>query len=66
MLCFYGEFDLTPYLEYTAGGQQGTNLCFCYSRKKKNMPIQDIEIIQGVQGMKGPEDVEFNLPQGMK
>lgn len=40
MICFYGEFDLTPYLE---GGQpatsSGTNLCFCYSKKKKNLPI---------------------------
>ena len=64
MICFYGEFDLTPYLEGTAASS-GTNLCFCYSKKKKNLPIQDVEIVQGVPGLKG-EDVEFNLPQNMK
>lgn len=63
MIFFYGDFDLTPYLESQGAVQQGTNLCFCYSRKKKNLPIQDIEIVEGLPGLKGGQgEVEFNLP----
>lgn len=70
MNCYYGDFDLTPYLE-SGQSQLGTNLCFCYTRKKKNLPIADIEIVQGTPGMKGAagtiaDDVEFNLPQNLK
>ena len=61
MFYYYGDFDLTPFLENNSNGQQGTNLCFCFSRKAKTYPIQDIEIIQGTPGAKGPDDVEFNL-----
>ena len=68
-IVFYGEFDLTPYLEQSqlaTAPSTGTNLCFCYSRgKKKNLPLNDIQVIEGVPGNKS-DDVEFNLPANMK
>ena len=67
MFNFYGDFDLAPYLEGpNYGSSQGTNLCFCYSRKKKGLPISDIMMVEGTPGMKGQDDVEFNLPSSLK
>lgn len=34
IICFYGDFDLTPYLEKTQAEPSSHYLCFCYSRKK--------------------------------
>jgi hypothetical protein len=49
IICFYGDFDLTPYLEAGAQTDSSHYLCFCFSRKKGGdaLPIQDIQIFKG-------------------
>jgi len=49
MYNFYGNYDLTPYLEDMTGVDQSLqkkNLCLCISSKKQS-PVHDVILVMG-------------------
>jgi len=65
---YYGDFDLGEYLEEENLGKEkaGTVLCMCFSRSKKQLPVQDIEIFVGGASTSETMGFHFNIPKAFK
>lgn len=79
MFYYYGEFNLNLYMDSDEeqpshrteeeSAAETPHLCLCVTRRRKNLPIQDIDILMGERNKDirtGELKFEFKVPQHLK